>query len=205
VPQNAGTVPQGAFGRGRPAACGVSFLVPYRPQSEREEEMAVKRKKGNVRKGGTKKIAVSVVKGRIEVRPEVQECDLGTTKVEFVWTLDTPGWRFTLDGIDIHQGDYAMGLLHERDRRLIKKLASEAKPVPHRNIGADLLAAYKRITKQRKPRPKQFVNPRRSEKETEFRWNNRNDYWDVFLYKVNVTDGRTTLTLDPAIQNHGEN
>jgi hypothetical protein len=69
----------------------------------------------------------------------------------------------------------------------------------------DLLAAHKRITKQGKPRPKQFVNPRRDKKETEFRWNNRNDYWDVFLYKVNVTDGKTTLTLDPAIQNHGEN
>jgi len=165
--------------------------------------MATKQVKGKAKVGGEKAIRIKVTNGRLEVKPEVQVCDKDTTEVEFIWTIRTPGWYFTLDGIDIQQGDYAMQLLYERDERLIRRLAMDPRLVSVRNIRADLMAARADILKLGRPREKQFRNPRRNPDMTEFRWNNLNRYWDVFLYQVNVTNGKTTLSLDPAIENEG--
>ena len=164
--------------------------------------MATKQVKGKVKVGGEKAIRIKVTNGRLEVKPEVQVCDKDTTEVEFIWTIKTPGWYFTLDGIDIQQGDYAMQLLYERDRRLIDRLAMDRRLASHPEIHEALMAAHARIVNPRQSRAKQFVNPRRKSP-TEFRWNDLNDYWDVFLYQVNVTNGKTTLSLDPAIENEG--
>jgi hypothetical protein len=165
--------------------------------------MAEKPVKKKVMKGGTKETKVRIIKGSVEVRPEVQRCERFTTDVEFVWVIKTPGWYFTLNGIDIHQDDYSMGLLHERDRRLISRLAKDDRFESRSKIRKALMAAHAEIVNPRQSRAKQFVNPRRSPDKTEFRWTNLNKVWDVYLYQVNVTNGITTLSLDPAIENEG--
>jgi hypothetical protein len=40
----------------------------------------------------------------------------------------------------------------------------------------------------------------------DFHWRNKNHHERLYHYTVNVisTDGKTSLTLDPAIQNHGD-
>lgn len=154
----------------------------------------------------TQTMKVTVRNGTITVDKNPVEVGLNETP-KLVWRIDKDsyeaGWRFALDGIDIHQDDVSFAVLHERDRRLMARLLKELDPKAAAKVGKMLAKGYDRVLKPARSRAKQFTDPLLSPNGREFSWKDRNALWEVYKYTINVTNGQVALSWDPAIQNQG--
>jgi hypothetical protein len=145
-------------------------------------------------------VPVMVDASGIHVEPVV-EIPWRAANVEIVWTLKTPrskGWKFTDKGIRIEPGDGSARLAHllvRRDEHLIGLLT---KSRAESSIRAEMERDYEKFVSSGHG---QFHSPRNEG--TRFVWKDYNDYRELYEYSIEVTDGTTTMTLDPAIKNQG--
>lgn len=142
-------------------------------------------------------VPVTVDAGGIHVEPVV-EIPRMAANVEIVWTLRTRGWKFTDRGIRIEPGDGSARLAHllvRRDQHLIGLLRQ---PAAESRIKAEMERDYKKFVDSGHG---QFHSPRNEG--IRFIWKDYNDYRELYEYSIEVTNGTTTMNLDPAIKNQG--
>ncbi len=145
------------------------------------------------------RITVTVDANGIHVDPEVATVPFKAANAEIIWTLRNRRWRFTENGIRIKPADGTARLawlLQRRDQRWIDLVKS----------GGRGLAAYENAIQRDHARyvaagHGQFHSPKNSG--TQFRWMDYNDYAEFYEYAIEVTDGSTTISRDPAIRNQG--
>lgn len=142
-------------------------------------------------------VPVTVDAGGIHVEPVV-EIPRMAANVEIVWTLKTKGWKFTDRGIRIEPGDGSARLAHllaRRDEHLISRLRN---PAAESRIKNEMERDYEKFVRSGHG---QFHSPRNDG--DRFIWKDYNDYRELYEYSIEVTNGSTTMTLDPAIKNQG--
>ena len=135
----------------------------------------------------------------IHVEP-VTEVPWKAVNVDIVWVIETKGWSFTEDGIRIERGDGSArlaGLLVRRDEHLVGLLKAQGAGAEKR-IRAEMERDYERFVMRG---GHQFHSPHNGG--STFRWKDYNDYRELYKYSIEVTNGATTMWLDPAIKNQG--
>jgi len=145
------------------------------------------------------KVNVTIDAAGVHAFPPTAVVPFKAANAEIIWTITTRGWRFTESGIQIDQGDGTARLawlLQRRDEHWINLL----------KMGTKALGTYERETQRDYQRfvsrgGRQFHSPHNGGRE--FRWRDYNDYAELYQYSIEVTNGSTTMWLDPAIKNQG--
>lgn len=154
----------------------------------------------------TQTMMVTVKNGTITVDKDPVDVAF-KEKPRLIWKIDPQsfqaGWRFTLDGIDIHEDPVSSRFVLDRDALLIAQVLDGLDPEMAPKVRKQLEAAYRKMRKVRMSRGKQFKNPTPMHNGKVFSWDDNNEFWDVYKYTINVTNGTTVLSWDPAIQNQG--
>jgi hypothetical protein len=136
----------------------------------------------------------------IHVEP-VTLVPFGASEVRLIWTIKTKGWRFAANGIEIEQGDGLARLLLRRNLQLIDVLKAKKRGAVER-LRAEMARDYERFILGG-PGGDQFHSPSNQGQGKVFQWFDRNEYPDIYKYSITVTNGSTTMFLDPAIKNQG--
>jgi hypothetical protein len=142
-------------------------------------------------------VEVTIRADGIHVDKEIVRVPFKAANAEIVWTIVTDGWWFTHRGIEIEQGEGVARLLHRRDRHLLD-LFKAARKKDAKKILDVMEADYDRFVMTG---GRQFHSPQNQG--ARFRWVDYNDYRELYKYSIEVTNGSTTMRLDPAIKNQG--
>jgi hypothetical protein len=152
-----------------------------------------------VARGRKIEVPVTIDAKGIHVEPET-EVPWKSANVEIVWIIETKGWSFTEDGIRIERGDGGArlaNLLVRRDEHLMALLRTQTSKA-EKKIRAEMERDYERFVMSGGG---QFHSPHNGG--ATFRWKDYNDYRELYKYSIEVTNGTTTMWLDPAIKNQG--
>jgi hypothetical protein len=152
-----------------------------------------------VARGRRIEVPVRIDADGIHVEP-VTEVPRRSANVEIVWIIETKGWSFTEDGIRIERSDGSArlaDLLVRRDEHLAGLLKAQTASAGKR-IRAEMERDYERFVMSGGG---QFHSP--GNEGRKFRWKDYNDYRELYKYSIEVTNGSTTMWLDPAIKNQG--
>lgn len=152
-----------------------------------------------VARGRRIEVPVKIDADGIHVEP-VTEVPWKSANVEIVWIIETKGWSFTEDGIRIERGDGSARLAHllvRRDEHLMALLRAQTSKA-EKKIRSEMERDYEKFVMSGGG---QFHSP--GNEGRKFRWKDYNDYRELYKYSIEVTNGSTTMWLDPAIKNQG--